>query len=93
MRNGKTKTKGKREYRAHTNHYANHYPVDTFNAYDMRDIDKIKTRIEGLQALLQMSIRLNEPQYTRSIRKDIEVCERELRIQRVQQARLNENWD
>lgn len=67
--------------------------MDTFNAYDMNGIDKIKTRIEGLQALLQMSIRLNEPQYTRSIRKDIEVCERELRIQRVQQARINENWD
>jgi hypothetical protein len=59
----------------------------------MNGIDKIKNRIEGLQALLTMSIRIGEAEYTRSIRKDIEGCERELKIQRVQQARINENQD
>ena len=37
----------------------------------MSGIDKIRRRIEGLQALLQMSIRIGEPEYTRNIRKDI----------------------
>ena len=59
----------------------------------MNSIDKIRNRIGGLQALLTMSIRIGEPQYTRNIRKDIEGCERELKILRVQQAHLNENQD
>ena len=59
----------------------------------MNSIDKIRNRIGGLQALLQMSIRIGEPQYTRNIRKDIEGCERELKILRVQQVYLNENQD
>ncbi len=59
----------------------------------MNSIDKIRNRIGGLQALLQMSIRIQEPQYSRNIRKDIEGCERELKILRVQQAHLNENQD
>jgi hypothetical protein len=59
----------------------------------MNGIDKIKNRIGGLQSLLQMSIRIGEPEYSRNIRKDIEGCERELKILRVQQARLNENQD
>ena len=59
----------------------------------MSNIDKIRNRIQGLQALLQMSIRIGEPQYTRSIRNTITECERELKIQRVQQATLNENQD
>jgi len=67
--------------------------VDSINARSMNGIDKVKRRIEGLQALLTMSIRIGEPQYTRSIRKDIEGCERELQILKVQQAHLNENWD
>jgi len=58
----------------------------------MNSIDKIRNRIEGLQALLTMSIRIGEPQYTRNIRKDIEGCERELKILRVQKG-INENQD
>jgi hypothetical protein len=59
----------------------------------MSGIDKVRNRIEGLQALLTMSIRIGEPQYTRNIRKDIEGCERELKILKVQQAHINENQD
>jgi len=59
----------------------------------MNPIDKVRNRIEGLQALLTMSIRIGEPQYTRNIRKDIEGCERELKILKVQQAHINENQD
>jgi hypothetical protein len=59
----------------------------------MSNIDKIRNRIEGLQALLQMSIRIGEPQYTRSIRNTITECERELKILNVQRAHINENQD
>lgn len=59
----------------------------------MSGIEKVTKRIEGLKALLTMSIRIGEPQYTRSIRKDIEGCERELKILRVQRAHINENQD
>lgn len=59
----------------------------------MNPIDKIQKRIEGLQALLTMSIRIGEAEYTRSIRNTITECERELKIQRVQRATLNENQD
>ncbi len=53
----------------------------------MSPIDKIRDRIEGLQALLRMSIRLGETELTRYIRKNIEGYETELRILRVR----NEN--
>jgi len=59
----------------------------------MNPIDKIRNRIEGLQALLTMSIRIGEPQYTRSIRNTITECERELKILNVQRAHINENQD
>lgn len=59
----------------------------------MNGIDKIKLRIEGLQALLTMSIRIGEAQYTRSIRNTITECERELQILKVQRATINENQD
>jgi len=49
----------------------------------MSPIDKIKNRIDGLQSLLTMSLRLGEPAYTRSLRKDIEGLERELKILKV----------
>lgn len=57
----------------------------------MNSIDKVTKRIEGLNALLQMSIRIGETEYTRSIRGDIEGCERELKILRVQKKNINEN--
>ena len=59
----------------------------------MSNIDKVKNRIQGLQSLLQMSIRIGEPQYTRSIRNTITECERELKILNVQRAHINENQD
>ena len=59
----------------------------------MNPIDKVRNRIEGLQALLTMSIRIGEPQYTRSIRNTITECERELKILKVQRAHINENQD
>ena len=59
----------------------------------MNPIDKVRNRIEGLQALLTMSIRIGEPQYTRSIRNTITECERELKILNVQRAHINENQD
>jgi hypothetical protein len=59
----------------------------------MSNIDKIRNRIEGLQSLLQMSIRIGEPQYTRSIRNTITEYERELKILNVQRAHINENQD
>ena len=59
----------------------------------MNRIDKIRGRIEGLESLLRMSMRIGEPQYSRSIRDTITECERELKILRVQQSKLNENQD
>lgn len=49
----------------------------------MSPIDKTKAKIEGLKSLLTMSIRIGEPAYTRSIRKDIEGLQKELQILKV----------
>ena len=49
----------------------------------MSPIDKTKGRIAGLKSLLTMSIRIGEPAYTRSIRKDIEGLQKELQILKV----------
>ena len=53
----------------------------------MSPIDKIKNRIAGLQSLLTMSLRLGEPAYTRSLRKDIEGLEREYKILKVKESK------
>ena len=60
-----------------------HLIMDRINKDCMSPIDKIKNRIDGLQSLLTMSLRLGEPAYTRSLRKDIEGLERELKILKV----------
>ena len=69
-----------RFYRMGTN---THLIMDRINKDCMSPIDKIKNRIDGLQSLMAMSLRLGEPAYTRSLRKDIEGLERELKILKV----------
>jgi hypothetical protein len=59
----------------------------------MNPIHKIEGRIKGLESLLRMSMRIGETNYMRSIRGDIEGLQRELKILRVQQSKLNENQD
>jgi len=49
----------------------------------MSEIERTKKRIDGLQSLMAMSVRMGEPAYTRSLRKDIEGLERELKILKV----------
>jgi hypothetical protein len=49
----------------------------------MSEIERTEKRIGGLQSLLTMSVRMGEPAYTRSLRKDIEGLERELKILKV----------
>ena len=51
----------------------------------MKRTDRIKTEIEGLESLLTVAIRINQPKYVRELRKDIEGLGRELRIQKVKE--------
>ncbi len=60
-----------------------HLIMDRINKDCMSEIERTKKRIEGLQSLLTMSVRMGEPAYTRSLRKDIEGLERELKILKV----------
>ena len=60
-----------------------HLIMDRINKDCMSSIEKTKKRIAGLQSLMAMSLRLGEPAYTRSLRKDIEGLERELKILKV----------
>ena len=56
------------------------------------NLQSIRNRIEGLESLLTVAIRIGEPKYIRQIRKDIEGLGRELRIQRViAQKSIKEN--
>ena len=48
----------------------------------MSKSDTIEKRIEGLEELLTLSIRIGESQISRLIRETITMAERELRIQR-----------
>jgi hypothetical protein len=58
----------------------------------MKPTDRIQTEIEGLESLLTVAIRINQPKYVRELRKDIEGLGRELRIQRViAQKSIKEN--
>ena len=62
----------------------NTHPImDRINKDCMSEIERTEKRIEGLQSLLTMSVRMGEPAYTRSLRKDIEGLERELKILKV----------
>ena len=49
----------------------------------MSRTDTIERRIEGLEELLTLSIRLGEFHISRMIRENIEGAERELKIERV----------
>jgi hypothetical protein len=58
----------------------------------MKRTERIQNQIEGLEGLLTIAIRVNEPKYVRELRKDIEGLQRELRIQRViEQKDIKEN--
>jgi hypothetical protein len=50
--------------------------------------DRIQTDIEGLEGLLTIAIRVNQPKYIRELRKDIEGLQRELRIQKVKESKV-----
>ena len=49
----------------------------------MSRIDTIQKRIEGLEELLTLSLRVGEFHITRTIRETIKVAERELQKERV----------
>jgi len=51
----------------------------------MKPIQRIQNQIEGLEGLLTMAIRVNQPKYMRMIRADIEGLQKELRIQKVKE--------
>jgi hypothetical protein len=51
----------------------------------MKRTERIQTEIEGLEGLLIVAIRVNQPKYVRMIRRDIEGLQRELKIQKVKE--------
>ena len=51
----------------------------------MNPKERIQKDIEGLEGLLTIAIRVNQPKYQRMIRRDIEGLQRELKIQRVRE--------
>ncbi len=55
----------------------------------MSRIDTIQKRIEGLEELLTLSIRVGEFHITRTIRETIRVTERELQKERVIQQKTH----
>ena len=58
----------------------------------MSRIDSIEKRLEGLEELLTLSIRLGEFHISRMIRENIEGAERELKIERIRnQTKRNES--
>ena len=59
----------------------------------MKRTDRIQTEIEGLESLLTVAIRVNQPKYIRQLRKDIEGLQRELKIQKVIAQKSIKNKD
>ena len=53
----------------------------------MSRIDTIEKRIEGLEELLTLAIRVGESDISRRIRETIEGAERELKIERIRKQR------
>ncbi len=51
----------------------------------MKGSERIQTEIEGLEGLLTLAIRVNQPKYIRELRKDIHRLERDLKIQKVRE--------
>jgi hypothetical protein len=54
---------------------------------EMKPTERIQNQIEGLEGLLTIAIRVNQPKYVRELRKDIEGLQRELRIQKVKESK------
>jgi hypothetical protein len=58
----------------------------------MSRIESIEKRLDGLEQLLTLSIRVGEFHISRMIRENIEVAERELKIERVKgNKKTNDN--
>ena len=58
----------------------------------MSRIESIEKRLEGLEELLTLSIRVGEFHISRVIRENIETAERELKIERIRnQKKTNDN--
>ena len=58
----------------------------------MSRIESIEKRLEGLEELLTLAIRLGEFHISRTIRENIEGAERELKIERIRkQNKPNDN--
>jgi hypothetical protein len=58
----------------------------------MSKVESIEKRIEGLEELLTLSIRVGEFHISRLIRENIEGAERELKIERIRkQNKSNDN--
>ena len=53
----------------------------------MKRRERIQTEIEGLESLLTVAIRVNQPKYVRGIRADIEGLQRELRKGKVKESK------
>ena len=53
----------------------------------MNPIQRIQTEIEGLEGLLTIAIRVNQPKYIRELRKDIEGLQKELRKVKVKESK------
>jgi hypothetical protein len=53
----------------------------------MKPTERIQTEIEGLESLLTVAIRVNQPKYMRRIRADIEGLQRELRKEKVKESK------
>jgi hypothetical protein len=53
----------------------------------MKPTERIQNQIEGLEGLLTIAIRVNQPKYIRELRKDIHHLQRELRIQKVKESK------
>jgi hypothetical protein len=51
----------------------------------MKPIQRIQTDIEGLEGLLTIAIRVNQPKYVRELRKDIHHLQMELRKVKVKE--------
>ncbi len=51
----------------------------------MKPSERIQKDIEGLEGLLTMALRIQNPKYIREIRKDIEGLQKELRKVKVKE--------
>lgn len=59
----------------------------------MSKTDTIEKRLEGLEELLTLSIRVGEFHISRMIRETIKEAEKELRIENVKKGKPNDGYD